>query len=64
MPYMAKVKKTFRLSPEAAVKVESADNETQFIEDAILQYSKEKVIPEEIETKIPEAAKIIWSKER
>ena len=48
MPYMAKVKKTFRLTPEAAVKVESAENETAFVENAILQYSKKEIIiPEE-----------------
>ena len=59
MPYichtLAKIKKTFRITPEAAVKVESADNETEFVENAIMQYQDNPIVKEEQKIEIKRA---------
>lgn len=36
---MAKVKKTFRFTKEAAEKIEASENETLFVEKAVLQFN-------------------------
>lgn len=43
---MAKIKKTFRFTPEAANKIESSLDQTEFVENAVLQYNNsQKTIP-------------------
>jgi len=47
---VTKVKKSFRLTPESVIKIEAAENESEYVEKAIIQYKKleEKPISTEI----------------